>query len=281
MCLVHEGVTGGHAGITRTKDRVQLRAYSPGWTKSVELYVKVCRQCARYQVGKAPKQSLLHPMLVSRPFETLGIDVTGPHPRSANGFAYILMIVDHYSKFAFAFPMRNQEAATIVKLSVDNVICLVGTPARILTDQGPNFGSSLFHELCKVLGVHKIRTTSYEASTNGLAERFHLTLNSMLANSIKENQRDWDSHLQQVLGAYRAARYSSNSLTPNMIVFGRKTVMPADLVFCSPRVLPDHENSIVDYVAQQQERFRSAYQVVRKHLKAAAEKRKEYYDASV
>ena len=177
--------------------------------------------------------------------------------------------------------MRNQEATTVAKILVEQVICLVGTPARILTDQGPNFESELFKELCRMMGVAKIRTSPYKPSTNAGAERFHLTLNAMLAKQMKENQRDWDLHLQPVLAAYRATRHSSTSLTPNFIVFGRENVMPADLVLCNPNVLPERENSMNVYVAEQQERFRSAYQVVRNHLRASAQKRKSYYDAGV
>ena len=85
------------------------------------------------------------------------MDVTGPHPKSAKGNIFILTVIDHFSKFAFAFPMRNQEASTVAKILVEKVICLMGTPTRILTDQGPNFESILFKELCKALGVAKVR----------------------------------------------------------------------------------------------------------------------------
>ena len=279
--LVHDGVTGGHAGIAKTKDQLRRRAYWPGWTKSVERYVAACIPCALYCNGKPPKQGCLQPMLASRPFETLSIDVTGPHPRSANGYMYILTIVDHFSKFAFAYPMRNQEATTVAKILVEQVICLVGTPSRILTDQGPNFESTLFKELCRMLGVTKIRTSPYKPSTNAGAERFHSTLNAMLAKKMKESQRDWDLHVQPVLAAYRASKHASTSLSPNFVIFGRENVMPADLIFCNKNVLPDAENSVNLFVAQQQERFRSAYQIVRDHLKTMAQKRKAYYDASV
>ena len=181
--------------------------------------------------------------------------------------------MDHFSKFAFAYPMRNQKAATIARILVDQVICLVGTPARILTDQGPNFESALFKELCQALGIAKIRTSPYKASTNAGAERFHLTLNQMLAKRVKESQRDWDSNFQSVMAVYRATHHASTFLTPNFI-FGRENVMPADLVLCNANVLPDSENSAQEFVAEQQERFRSAYQVVRNHLCSAAQIRK-------
>ena len=256
--MVHEGLTGGHSGNTHTKDRVRRRAYWPGWTKSVELVVKTCEPCSRYQRDNAPRQGQLHPMLASRHFETLGIDVTGPHPKSANGFVYILTIVDHFSKYAFAYPMRNQEAYTVVKLLLDNVICLVGVPDRILTDQGPNFESQLFQELCRALRIHKIRTSPYEATTNDFTERFHLTLTAMVAKCVKENQCDWDRFLQPVLAAYHLSCHTSMSLSPNFVIFGRENVMPADIVLCNANILSDSENSVVEFVAEQQNKFRSA-----------------------
>ena len=220
-------------------------------------------------------------MMASCPFETLGVDVTGTHPKSAKGNIYILTVIDHFSKFAFAFPMRNQEDSTVAKILVEKVICLMETPTRILTDQGPNFESNLFKELCKALGMAKVRTSPYEASTNGLVDRFHLTLNSMLAKTVKESQKDWDDRLPYVMAAYRATQHTSTTLTPNFVVFGHENVMPADLVLCNSNVLPPSENSPVEFVAEQQKRFRFAYETVRNHLKLNAKKRKAYYDASV
>ena len=84
-----------------------------------------------------------------------------------------------------------------------------------------------------------------------------------------------------VMAAYRATQHSSTSLTPNFVVFGRENVMPSDLVLCNSNVLSQSENSPVEFVAAQQERFRAAYETVPNHLKATAMKRKAYYDASV
>ena len=106
-------------------------------------------------------------------------------------------------------------------------------------------------------------------------------LNSMLAKTVKKNQRDWDERLAYVMAAYRATQHSSTSLTPNFVVFGHENVMPADLVLCNSNVLPQNENSPVEFVAVQQERFRAAYETVRNHLKSTVKKRKAYYDASV
>ena len=89
--------------------------------------------------------------------------------------------------------------------------------------------------------MKKLRTTPYESSSNRPVERFHLTLNSILAKNVKENQRDWDEHLQKAVAAYRASRHTSTSFSPNYLIFGAENVMPADLILCNPGVLPDED----------------------------------------
>jgi len=105
--------------------------------------------------------------LSGEPWERLGIDVTGPHPTSSKGNIYILTIIDHFTKWAEMFPMKNQEAATVAKIMFDHIICVHGCPLQILSDRGTNFESQLFSELCKLLAVDKIRTTAYQPSRTG------------------------------------------------------------------------------------------------------------------
>jgi len=38
--------------------------------------------------------------------------------------------------------------------------------------------------------IEKLRTTVFKASTNGVVESFHRTLNSMLAIVVNDNQRN-------------------------------------------------------------------------------------------
>ena len=112
--------------------------------------------------------------------ERWGIDLTGPHPQSSGGHKYILTAIDYFTRWAEAFPLHNQEATTVAKVLVNNVFARYGLPMQLISDQGPNFESNLFQEMCTWMGVDKLRTTPYKPSTNGLIERFHRTLNSML-----------------------------------------------------------------------------------------------------
>jgi len=127
-------------------------------------------------------------MTTGAPWERLGVDITGLHPKSSRGHVYILTVMDYSTKWADAFPIRNQEASTIAKVLVERVFAYFNTPLQILTDQGSNFQSELFVKLLKRLEVDQVRTSPYKPSTNGLIERFHRTLNSILGKLVSRSQ---------------------------------------------------------------------------------------------
>ena len=58
------------------------------------------------------------------------------------------------------------------------------------TDQGRNFESQLFKEVCSILGVDKQRTTPGNPKSDGMVERFNRTLEGMLGKLVDENQEN-------------------------------------------------------------------------------------------
>jgi len=57
--------------------------------------------------------------------------------------------------------------------------------------------------------IDNLSTTMFHPSCNGVVERFHRTLNSMLAKATNESQCDWDRQLPLVLAAFRATPHKS------------------------------------------------------------------------
>jgi len=218
ICLAHTGLTGGHLGLKKTLAQVQRRAYWCDWRADVTRFCRQCPECAAFHRGPTPKTSALQQMVVGAPFERVGIDLTGPHPRSQNGFIYILTYVDHFSKWAEAVPLRNKETATAADALVDKIFTRIGLPLQLLSDQGKEFDSCLMHELCNRLEISKIRTSAYKPSTNGITERFHRTLNNMMGRVVSEHQRDWCKRLPFIMAAYRAAQHESTGYSPNYLV---------------------------------------------------------------
>ena len=278
--LAHCGITGGHLGEDRTREQLKRRCYFPGWSVFLKSFLKACANCAQYFRGKPPRQGELQPFSVGGPGELVSIDVTGPHPKTNRGNVYILTCQDYFSKWVECFALPNQEAELVARVLVEQVFCRYGFPARLLSDKGSNFESRLFQEMCRVMGVTKLRTSSYRASCNGLIERFHRCLHAMLAKVMSDNQKDWDLYLPFALASYRGTVHSTTNFTPNFLLFGKENRAPMDLVFGSPsdeRVV-DSEH---EYVRGMQERMAKSYSLVRKNMKVAAERRKVKYDAFV
>jgi len=117
------------------------------------------------------------------------------------------------------------------------------------------------NEVCRLFDIDKIRTTPYKPSTNQV-ERFHRTLNSILAKMVADHQKDWDTRLPFALAAYRATRHSSTGYTPNFLVFGREVRSPADIVYGVKRSTDTQEYD--SFVDELRDRMRAAYDQVLK-----------------
>jgi len=85
--------------------------------------------------------------------------------KTINSKEYLLTIQYDLTEFSLAIPLETTDANTISKHFVKQVICTYGTPGSILTDQGQNFMSKVFANVCKLLQVNKFtlrRTTRRE-----------------------------------------------------------------------------------------------------------------------
>jgi len=107
-------------------------------------------------------------------------------------------------------------------------------------------------------------------------ERFHRTLNSILAKSVSKHQKHWDVCLLFAMAAYRASRHESTGYSPNFLVFGPEARAPPDIVYGSPEDEP--EEYYDTFVERVRERTTTAFAEVRNSLKQSAERNKRYYN---
>jgi len=134
-------------------------------------------------------------------------------------------------------------------------------------------------EICRLLDIEKLRTTAYHPACNGVVERFHRTLNTLLGKVVSDNQGECDLTLPFVMAAYRASVHESTGYSPNFIVFGREVRTPVDAVYgISASPLPATYSS---YSEAMLDRMQCAHQLVREHLQVAAERNRRHYNLKV
>ena len=168
------------------------------------------------------------------PMERIAIDIAGEFPVTKRGNKYILVIQDYYTKWVECFAMHNTESATVAKLLVNEVVSRFGVPNKIHSDQGRQFESVLFKEMCQLLQIEKTRTTAYHPQSNGMVERFNRTLASMVGVFVNEHHSDWDELLPYLTMAYRSTEHETTGMSPNLLMLGRETTTPLDLAFEMP-----------------------------------------------
>ena len=117
--------------------------------------------------------------ITTEPFEQVAFDIVGPFPKAKGGCRHVLTSICMGSKWPEAIPLKSITAKAVAEGMV-GVFSRTGLPLQILTDEGAQFTGALMKELCKLLGVERIRTTAYHPQTNGVVERMHSSLTGML-----------------------------------------------------------------------------------------------------
>jgi len=173
-----------------------------------------------------------------------------------------------------AFPIPDQTANTCAKILVNEVISRFGCPLDLHSDQGRNFESSIFKELCEVLQIRKTRTSPYHPQCNGQCERFNRTLLCMIRTSIDGRQELWDQQLSMLTAAYRATPHETTGLSPNMLMLGREVRLPGEFP-----VLPTSDSSSPGSYGQKlRETLQEAHEIARQKLHRSASKQATNYD---
>ncbi|KAL5018579.1 hypothetical protein ScPMuIL_004301, partial [Solemya velum] len=278
LTLAHDSTTGGHFGIKKTRDKIRQIFYWLGMRKDVTDWIKTCTMC---QTRKSPVPKFRAPLVniqSSEPMEIVAIDITGPFPVTSRDNKYILVVGDLYSKWIESYPIPDQEAKTVAQVLTYKFFTRFGVPKQLHSDQGGNFESKLFKELCSLLGINKTRTTAYRPESDGMIERFNRTMKNILSKYVQADQSDWDLHLPTVTMAYRSSIHETTGVTPNFMMLGREINTPLNIMVELPSDLP---KTSVEFVAKMQEKFQSSFDLVRNQVSTQQRRQKLNYDKKI
>ena len=188
----------------------------------------------------------------------------------------MLVLTDHFTRFAQAYPTRDQKASTVAQVLWSKFICNYGFPERLLSDQGRNFESGVVRELCKLTGTAKSRTSPYHPQGNGMTERFNRTLIGLLGSLDREAKADWKSHVETMTHAYNCTRHDATGHTPFFLMFGRHPRLPIDLLL--DKVVIDEDLDHDGFVQELRDNLSTAYARASAMADKARERQKALYD---
>lgn len=206
-----------HMGVQKTYDLLRVNAYWPGMESDVEKFVTTCERCQLHKPSTNLNKAPLKPILTSAPMEVWAMDIVGPLPLTASGNRYILVATDLFSKWTEAVPLPCQTAVSVARAFIGSVVLRHGTPKSLLTDQGSNFESLLIREMCRLLGVNKIRTSPFHPRTDGQTERANRTIKEWISSA----GGDWEKQLPFIVHAFNCSQSAATKMSPFQLVYGR------------------------------------------------------------
>nr|VZI35628.1 unnamed protein product [Spirometra erinaceieuropaei] len=155
----------GHQGMTRMKQLARKYVYWPGIDNDVEFFVRSCGPCGR-EAKNPPKVPPVPWPEVTRPCSRVHMDFAGPFFNQM-----FLIVVDAWSKWLEVFDV-SAATADITARKTEELIARYGIPTEIVTDNGTQFTSSIFQQLCQKWGIRHVTSPPFHPQSNGQAERF-------------------------------------------------------------------------------------------------------------
>ncbi|KAJ1159544.1 hypothetical protein NDU88_000051 [Pleurodeles waltl] len=280
LTLAHDIPLAGHLGQMKTWDRLVPLFHWPRMSEDTKEFCKSCETCqASGKTGGTPKAPLIPLPVVGVPFERVGVDIVGPlDPPTASGNRFILVVVDHATRYPEAIPLRTTTAPAVAKALL-GIFSRVGFPKEVVSDRGSNFMSAYLKAMWKECGVTYKFTTPYHPQTNGLVERFNKTLKGMIMGLPEKLRRRWDILLPCLLFAYREVPQKGVGFSPFELLFGHPVRGPLTLVkegWEQPFKAPKQD--IVDYVLGLRSRMAEYMKKASKNLQASQELQKQWHD---
>ncbi len=255
----------GHLGSERVLRLAKDRVYWPKMQADIEEYTQQRCPCLRQKRVRQQSVAPLVSIHSSHPMELVAIDFLHLD-KSSGGFEYILLIVDHFTRYGQAYPTKNKYALTAAKHLFNDFILKFGLPNRVISDQGKEFENKLIHELSNFCGIIKSRTTPYHPQTNGTVERLNSTLLHMLRTLAESDKPRWHEHLGKLMSAYNATPHSTTGYSPHFLLFGREPTLPLDLLLKShPRPDVNLGKQYSKFVDEWEERMSEAYRIAKEH----------------
>ena len=274
-----------HQGCDCTLSLLWEHFWWPGMTNQIQQSIKSCTCCLQHDgnVSKVPLQLIV----ATASLDLLHVDFTNIEPTlelyRLPKVVNVLVFKDHFMKHVLVYVTPDQTAKIVAKFHYQGYISIIGAPARLLSDWGATFMSSIIDEMCKLFSVKKLWTTPYHPHMNELVERSHQTIMQMTRKLGEHKKADWPGHLAEMRHAYNATQPAVMGYSPHYLMFGCRPRLLVNFYFPTFRSaeVPRRGTSakcVDEYVTTVQDWLRATLQETQVQSTAEAQWEKWYFD---
>ena len=228
----HSHRMAGHFALAKTLQRVLQNYWWPDVSKDTAEFCKNCNTCQETNPAHSNMPVPLERMDVVLEFGArVHFDLMTTLPAAgALQFKNLLVIKDAYTHWVELIPLPDKEAKTVARALYEEWVCRYGCPDTFVSDQGSEATAKFTQEMCRLLGVRQVFTSTAHPQSNAVAERTMRSVVEYLRKYITSNQ-EWVELLPSLRFALNSSMHTRLRKTPYIMMFARRVKLPGAIVY--------------------------------------------------
>ncbi|GKC07527.1 reverse transcriptase domain-containing protein [Tanacetum coccineum] len=144
----------------------------------------------------------------------MGIDIAGPFPEGPGKVKFLIVAIDYFTKWIEEKPVATTTGARVKKFVWDNIVCRLGLPGEIISDNEKQFRDNPFKDWCDKLCICQCFTFVKYPQANGLVERENRSLGEGIKARLGKKNKNWvEEEINKVQDkGYIGGRYFGNTI---------------------------------------------------------------------
>ena len=271
IVMHHVHNTLGHNGTIRLYNILKQRFFWKGLRTDADKWTKQCSKCREHNIRK-PHYVPLHLPVPALPMQHICMDTIGPwKPPTPDGNVAALTCIDLLTSYAFAIPIPNKEANSIVNAYLHGIYAREGGSAVLLTDNGTEFQNQLWQAVAKELDMKHIFSSPYHPQGNGRIENFHNFLKTCIRKYVNTDY-PWDKVMYIATYAYNCVPHQNSRESPFFLMKGRDPILNMSQLL-SPKIRSyfDKDSGLLHI-----DQFRNCLSLAQHNIKMAREQQNPF-----
>lgn len=183
-------------------------------------------------------------MRINSPNEMVALDFA-EFPESTTGFRYVLVLIDHFTKWVLLSATQNRTSASVAQ-ALAGWVSLLGPPERFLSDNAPEFTAGFSRWLTSKFNNRWTFCSPYHPEGNGLAEAAVKRLKKT-AKAVIIKWDEWEKYLDDIQWGMNTTVSDTTGHTPHELLFG----------FEPPSTMSHLFSTVVDGIERRREAIRT------------------------
>nr|XP_019071490.1 uncharacterized protein K02A2.6-like [Solanum lycopersicum] len=226
-----------------------IKRYLDVWML-LKLFVQKFHKCQVHGDLLRVQPHELNAMSSPWPFVASRMHFIGPiEPASSNGHRFILVVIDYFTKWVEVASYKSVTKKVVANFVRNNLICRFGVPESIITNNDANLNSHFMRQIYEQFKILYRKSTAYHPQMNGVVEAANKNIKKILRKMI-DKHRGWPEMLPYTLLGFQTTVRTSTGVTPYLLVYGTKAVIPVEVEIPSLRIMQEAELSNAEWVSK-------------------------------